>query len=73
VWPENWTSLLAFLDCATQWRALPAGLAGVVLYFGLDYAAVRALIGHGPEADATFADLRVMEAAALPILNERTE
>ena len=69
VWPENWEALLVFLGCTTQWRAAPAGLAGVIMYFGLDYPAVDVLLRGRNGRDAIFADLRVMEAAALPILN----
>jgi hypothetical protein len=69
VWPENWSSVLTFLELATQWRVAAAGLAGAILYFGLDYAGVRALLQGRADADEIFSDLRVMEAAALPVLN----
>lgn len=68
--PANWSSLLAFLECQTQWR-VAVGMAGII-WIGLDYAAcapVLAAIDVGPEA---FADLRYMEHSALPILNEVT-
>lgn len=40
-------------------------------YIGLDYTAVDVVLKHSNPSDpaALFADLRVMERAALPILN----
>lgn len=68
IWPENWTSLTAWLSIDTQWRV--AGRASRLTWIGLDYSAVKVVLdaeGHGPEI---FADIRMMEAEALPILNE---
>lgn len=68
VWPENWIALTAWLSIDTQWRV--AGTMRQIVYVGLDYTAVKAVLdaaGHGPEV---FADIRDMEAAALPLLNE---
>lgn len=64
VWPENWQSVGFFMDyCRTQWRT---GMGGPT---GLDYTAVLACLRTmrlGRErADEVFADVRVMEAAAL--------
>ncbi|RXF75204.1 hypothetical protein EK403_03270 [Hansschlegelia zhihuaiae] len=65
---ENWASLTAFLDCATQWRAL-LGKGGLV-WLGLDYSGVgEVLRAHGLGSEA-FADIRVMETEALGPLNE---
>lgn len=68
VFAENWPSLMAFIDCGTQWRthATPAGL----LYLGLDYAAVVAVLGFQKLGREVFDDLRVMELEALGPLNE---
>lgn len=65
VWPENWQSVHFFMDyCRTQWRS--GGMGGAT---GLDYTAVLACLRTmrlGRErADEVFADVRVMEAAAL--------
>jgi hypothetical protein len=68
VWPENWTSLVAWLSIDTQWRV--TSTMRQLVYIGLDYTAVKAVLdaeGHGP---GIFADIRMMEAAALPHLNE---
>lgn len=67
VWPENWPSVRAFLACATQWRS---AVTRRLVWLGLDYSAVKVLLdaeGLGPEV---FEDLRTMETAALPVLNE---
>ena len=64
VWPENWQSVNFFMDyCRTQWRT---GMGGST---GLDYTAVLACLRTlrlGRErTDEVFADVRVLEAAAL--------
>ena len=65
----NWDSLLAFLDCATQWR-VGVGF-GAMVWVGLDYTACDVVLRRRsyPDPDRVFADLRVMEDAALAILN----
>lgn len=75
VWSINWPSVLAFLECDTQWRAV-AGAAGLI-WLGLDYAAVFATLNARPRADRRqhptqklFADIRLMEDAALAVRNE---
>lgn len=68
IMPRNWPSLLAFLACQTQWRAL-ATMGGLV-WQGLDYAAARGALEEAGLPIARMADLRAIEAAALPILNE---
>jgi hypothetical protein len=65
--PVNWTSVKAFLDCQTQWRAA-LGLGGLV-WLGLDYAGLDVVLRR-TGADAAFADIRVMEAAALEVFDE---
>lgn len=73
VWDENWRAVTLFVGLATQWR-LHLGMAGVY-YQGLDYAAVEAALRLERIAPrdwpALFADLRVMERAALPLMNEK--
>lgn len=70
VLPENWTSLCTFLACETQWRV--AATMASVLWLGLDYQAVDVVLRRlGIEAsDAVFADLQVMEDAALSVFAE---
>lgn len=68
VMPANWPALCAFIASATQWRAL-AGAAGIV-WLGLDYAAVDVVLRRTGADDAVFADLQLMEAAALKAFGE---
>lgn len=61
-----------FAACGTQWRILSG--PGGILHLGLDYPGVdvvlRRLAPDDADPDQIFADIQVMEAAALPILNE---
>lgn len=64
VWAENWEAVSFFLEfCRSQWRA---GMGGAT---GLDYTAViaslRTLRLPRERFDEVFADVRVMEHAAL--------
>jgi hypothetical protein len=63
VWPDCWDAALLFVDCMTQWRASMSG------FYGLDYAGVLAAMEmKGVKRKARpqlFADIRVMEGAAL--------
>lgn len=75
VWDINWPSMALFLDCSSQWRAI-ASMAGV-FWLGIDYAAAKALLDARPRraarrhpAHRLLADLRVMEAAAVEVMNE---
>jgi hypothetical protein len=65
----NWRAVTAFLALETQWRVV-AGPAGLV-WCGLDYAAVAAAFrGRNRRAwQRLLAELKVMEAAALEVLN----
>lgn len=70
VWEENWQSVSFFLDyCATQWRT---GMGGAT---GLDYTAViaslRTLRLGRERFDEVFADVRVMESAALEAMAKK--
>lgn len=64
-----WTSLCRFLALETQWRVV-AGANGLI-WTGLDYsAAAQAFGGRSRSAwQALLSDLKVMEDAALPVLN----
>ncbi len=68
IMPSAWTSLSAFLACQTQWR-VAVGMSAM-LWLGLDYTAVKLVLDDMDAPRGTFADLRLMEAAALPVLNE---
>ena len=69
VWAINWQAVTGFLTIETQWRVTgtPVGLC----WLGIDYtAAAAALRGRSQRRfQRLLADLRIMEAAALPILN----
>lgn len=69
VWPENWDSVQFFVRLQTQWRI---GMAGAT---GLDYAAVLALLRSmrlpRDRADEIFADVQVMERAALVAMHKK--
>lgn len=71
VWVINMAVFNAFWKCRTQWNMAPTK-AGIV-WGGLKYEAVLpvlSMIGAGPEV---FADVQVMETAALEILNMRSD
>lgn len=71
IMPANHVSFDAFLACQTQWRAV--GTMAGLFWQGLDYPAVRLVLDDIEAPKHVFADIRVMEAAALPILNERDD
>jgi Phage related hypothetical protein (DUF1799) len=67
VWPENWPAVVFFLKLQTQWVWTMGACTG------LDYARVEAAmrmyrIARAQQA-AMMDDLRVMELAALPLIN----
>lgn len=72
LWPENVKVVEVFLALGSQWRML-AGAHGA-MYLGLDYAVVQPVLEllqlkrkHWPQL---FAELRMMERAALAVLNQ---
>ncbi|HBO3481396.1 TPA: DUF1799 domain-containing protein [Pseudomonas aeruginosa] len=71
LWPCNWTAFIVFEAMSTQWRA---GMCGAT---GLDYTALPVVMQMcGVAADeqpAVFADIRVMEDAALKAFREQRE
>ncbi|WP_085025595.1 DUF1799 domain-containing protein [Ensifer aridi] len=67
IMPANWPSFTAFLACSTQWRVV-ASMAGLG-WLGLDYVACKLVLDDMNAPPGAFADLHVMEKAALPILN----
>nr|WP_279290439.1 DUF1799 domain-containing protein [Rhizobium skierniewicense] len=68
IMPSAWDSFMAFLACQTQWR-VEMGMGGL-LWLGLNYPACKLVLDDIGAPAGVFADLRVMEAAAMPILNE---
>jgi hypothetical protein len=73
VYPENQPAVKVFCALATQWRVLVFPRA--LLYQGLDYAAVPAVLRLSgvvrAEWPAVFADLQVLEGEAARALNAR--
>lgn len=72
VWDDHWNAFAVFRASGTQWRVVATPRA--LFHLGLDYPGVevvmRRLLPPEADANAVFADLMVMEAEALPILNE---
>lgn len=75
VWPEHWHALQVLRWSATQWRVV-AGPTGRLLYLGLDYGALGPVLAalrgepHRQPLPRLMAQLRVMEAAAIPVRND---
>lgn len=71
VWPQNWRAFLVFAGLGTQWRV---GMNGAT---GLDYSAVwatlNALVKSAQKRKKIFAQIRVMESAALELMSERRD
>lgn len=69
VWPELVESLRCFLACRTQWR-MGAGYQKP-FFIGLDYTGVRITLQALRVRDwrSVFADIQVMEGAALGVFN----
>lgn len=67
VWPENERAVRLFLDLSTQWRMAMGGVSGLV------YASAEAVMRmqgvKRAEQAALLDSLRVMEAAALRVMN----
>lgn len=76
VWEDNWDTLMVWLSLQTQWRKEIPAMSGQMIWHGLNYPAVEAtlrMMGLWKQAREIFDGLRVMEAAALPILNQPTK
>ena len=70
VWPENVPAVNFFMEfCQTQWRSSMGGPTG------LDYTAVLACLRTmglaRDKRDAIFADVRIMEGAALSVIHAK--
>ncbi|WP_292458215.1 DUF1799 domain-containing protein [Mesorhizobium sp.] len=74
VWRINWQSLMAFLRCETQWRAVAvaAGEGSRLIWLGIDYASARPVYARRNRAEERrlFDDICVMERAALEAMGE---
>lgn len=72
---ENLTAVQVFVAMQTNWRIV-AGMGGVV-YQGLDYPALQSVANMLGIKRKTlpdlFDDIQIMEAAALPLLNEKSQ
>lgn len=68
VWAINWRTVLAFLACETCWR-VAVGLSGMTR-LGLDYPGVDVVLRRRGYDDVDFADLQLMEQAALAAFGE---
>lgn len=70
IWPEHFDAYRSFVAVSTQWRV--GGMGGAP---GLDYQAVFATLASmhrgksDAERDAIFADLQLIERAALEEMN----
>lgn len=69
VWRVNWKTVISFVTLETQWRVV-SGHAGLT-WLGLDYAAAAAVFqGRSHRVwQRLLSELRIMEHAALEILN----
>ncbi|RUW41526.1 hypothetical protein EOA37_09705 [Mesorhizobium sp. M2A.F.Ca.ET.015.02.1.1] len=74
VWRINWRSVMAFLRCETQWRAVAVavGEGSRLIWLGIDYQSARPVYERRNRAEQQrlFADIQVMEHAALEAMGE---
>ena len=67
--PANWDAVMLFLRCETQWDMAIPPMGGKVIHLRLNYPAVDVAIRRsgfrGVRGNELFADLQVMERAAL--------
>lgn len=68
VWRVNEEALIAWLSVETQWRIVTS-MTGLI-WLGLDYSAVDIVLRRLKSPDRVFADLQIMELAALHAFNE---
>ena len=71
VFEDNWASFLFFMQLTTQWVKDYPSIGRVMS--GLNYASVEAMmrIQRIKNKQELFADIQIMEFAALPILNKQ--
>jgi hypothetical protein len=70
VMAQNAEALRVWLDCENQWRVV-AGITGIV-WLGLDFGAVDVVLRRSgiARADEVFADIVLMETAAMEVLGK---
>ncbi|WP_176223193.1 DUF1799 domain-containing protein [Aurantimonas sp. 22II-16-19i] len=68
VWSINWRTVEAFLACATCWREVAT--MNRTIRTGLIYADVDAMMRRRGFDDIAFADMQLMESAALTAFAE---
>lgn len=64
---------MVFLALQTQWRREIPAMSGQLLWHGLRYGEAEVVIrmmGYRKRQTVIFEGLRIMEAAALPLLNQ---
>lgn len=64
---------MVFLALQTQWRREIPAMSGQMVWHGLRYGEAEVVIrmmGFRKQQQAIFEELRIMEAAALPLLNQ---
>lgn len=73
---DAWDTFELFAQLGTQWRVQYGAMGGRVV-LGLDYQAVHALMQikciPRSKQDAVFSDIRIMELAALEVMNTQKE
>ncbi|WP_430229943.1 DUF1799 domain-containing protein [Nitrosomonas communis] len=72
IWPENEEAFMLFNSLATQWRISFTGS-----FIGLNYPSIESsmnMLGTKKKRKAElFNDIKIMERAALPILNRKKD
>lgn len=67
--PANWDAVMLFLRCETQWDIAIPPMGGAVIHLRMNYPALDVAIRRagfrGAQGRALFADLQMMERAAL--------
>lgn len=67
IMPANHATFAVWLECQTQWDFVPDKEGAWCK--GLNYTGVRTVLDDMDAPGHVFADIRLMERAALPILN----
>lgn len=73
VWDINADALALFLAVQSQWRAIGLGMAGAMVWLGLDYQGVDVFMRRAGVDDpdgGLFRDLVTMEGAAMAAFAE---
>lgn len=70
VWSTNWTTVQAFLDLSTQWRFNEFDGR---IWMSLDYSAADIVLRRNRYETVEFADLQLMERAAIAAFEGRVE